>query len=752
MKRWAWGMVLAAVLMAVGAAGCETDEAGIIMTEYRLPQGKDGMDRILRIRMAHGTIDRTDRGGESIETGSGQFLLEVTDAEGRLVSQLDLNERFGQEILSFDRNFKLVSDDYNDDSVPDFAIGRPLNPGISEYRLFTFQDEEGLVELEVQESAEAGIVQDGEELSIRLDRIEGGFVGTWTEPEQSEPDKTYYIWKDGVFEPYKNEDEAYREGMLVRLEQNSIPHWEAAYPETNKRLHLGHHQEQVKEIFGEPSFRELVRDPTGVSLHAEVWRYESDQAQMTVTWSEEQTVSEYMIAYPMNTDISRTQIYKVNSYLQDYTTETKLPLIPTLSPEMEWNFESELPFNYLIGKAGKTLLVLGDDGWISGYHDDTTLYGIHEETGDVMWKAEGKYAGVQYAISEDRRHVAVMTQLNPETMEHEIRLRYLDSETGQLLWEKKWAESDAWLSGAQGVLAVGLGNPDKEWTLLGLKETNGERLWTRTMSPQERMYSDSFAKPVILVGLDQEMTAYDPWTGKFVWSRKRDAEPYRSYTFTHPAIDKVSADYRNMQASEKEERWFQIEDQYELIDLATGQTQASVPYDKGTYISLVNSDSMLIHRSDDAIFWRGEGFGTVWHDISDNKPRWETEGKLITGTLDGDILYGYINDRLTAVNRSSGEIIWTASYTWKDMNLGVDGVPYPNKRPILYQNYLVLPAEGSVYLASKETGELLGRIEGAIVTSAEGRELQTAYGMADSHAGKLWLGSANGTFRSVKIK
>lgn len=104
-----------------------------------------GVDKI-RVRMTEG------RHYEDKEPGpfqgwnyEGRFALEALDKGGRMLSSLDLNSAFGEEVLMFGKVFRLKFEDYNSDGYTDFAIGQHSGSNGFSYRIFSIRDNADII-------------------------------------------------------------------------------------------------------------------------------------------------------------------------------------------------------------------------------------------------------------------------------------------------------------------------------------------------------------------------------------------------------------------------------------------------------------------------------------------------------------------------------------------------------------------------------------------------------------------------------
>lgn len=81
----------------------------------------------------------------------GNFVIEGKDADGNLVSSLDLNEAFGGGNLVFGPMVELAFEDYNQDGNLDFTVGQWGTSNGFIYRLFSVNQESEIVALPIED-------------------------------------------------------------------------------------------------------------------------------------------------------------------------------------------------------------------------------------------------------------------------------------------------------------------------------------------------------------------------------------------------------------------------------------------------------------------------------------------------------------------------------------------------------------------------------------------------------------------------
>jgi hypothetical protein len=106
----------------------------------------------LSIVMTEGEFsEQLDAGPYSGWNYVGNFVIEGKDADGNLVSSLDLNEVFGGGNLVFGPMVELAFEDYNQDGNLDFTIGQWGTSNGFIYRLFSVNQESEIVALPIED-------------------------------------------------------------------------------------------------------------------------------------------------------------------------------------------------------------------------------------------------------------------------------------------------------------------------------------------------------------------------------------------------------------------------------------------------------------------------------------------------------------------------------------------------------------------------------------------------------------------------
>lgn len=685
----------------------------------------------------------------------GNFALVWTDEDGKKLGQLSLNEAFGQSSLIFTRSFPLLFDDYNKDGYPDVAIGQWGSSNGYVYRLFTIGPD-GIAQLPVENSST--LFNSSSEYSVRFTTLEQpGFQTSYYDNSTGTTVRSYFLWEDNQFHAYPSPDAlltAYQNQQLAEL---SREHLSKAFPElmVKKSLVIGDTQEQVKSLLGEPDAVRAVGFEDHPAVYAG-WRYENTWHQLDITWSEQGNVLEYNLTYKASSGVGgQTVNFHALPYGLEKTTVTNVPLIPSRQSVAEWKFSSGLRYNFLVGRAVGTLLVLGHDGLYSGHHNDSILYGVDAESGRKLWEVPAKFEGLSFALSSDRKHTAVLTFLDAQTKEYETKLQWIDVLTGQQVWEQKWKEQSgkfSRLSSAKGVVVLeerqDSSSGSAAASLRVLQESSGSLLWEKKLSADEKLLYDNSSNPFLIVIGSQSIRAYDPLSGRIVWSRQAVVKDTTINNQLKRYLELSNSDNRSLGSEPTSRLWLLLEGGYTCLDITSGAVIAVLPYEPGNFYKAVNDDYMFIYKSDSPDYWRGTTFTTSLYNLKRQTTVWQTNGRGRYSAVAGNTLYYLLDDRPVAVELASGKQLWQSPYTVKDLER--DQFKVGDKQPIVVNDELWVPGREQVFVFDRHTGELKNKLGNIVLGSAATKIFDTDYGMLNKLDDGLYVGSANGTFQKLK--
>ncbi|MFK7691525.1 PQQ-binding-like beta-propeller repeat protein [Paenibacillus sp. HJGM_3] len=536
--------------------------------------------------------------------------------------------------------------------------------------------------------------------------------------------------------------------------ERSRPHFQAAFPRAgaDATLALGDTRQQVRSRFAAPDAVRRVGYADSPEVY-EGWRYEDAEHQLDITWSAEGQVLAFTLAYPERSG-GRTTVYRAGLSTSGEVLYSDVPLLPSREYAVDWTFQSGLRYTYLVGRAGGSLFVLGDDGGYSGAHFDSTLYGIDAETGRKLWEAPGKFGGVAFSASSDGRHAAILTWVNPATKEYETKLQWMDAQSGAVEWEQRWQEKPQTVSrmaSADGVVVVEQRQDSSAGAANAfqvLHERTGDLLWEKKLSDDEKLLYESSGPNVIVIG-SCRIQAYDPLTGQVAWVKDAHVKDWTLNNKLLRRMELSGIDVRRLQEPSESDRklWILLEEGFTSLDLSNGATLAVLPYEPGNYYSSVGEDYMFIHKSDTSVYWKGRDFTTGLYDLKRKKLLWVAHGRGAYGVIQGDTLYYLLDDRPMAVDRESGTLLWQAPYTVGEMERGESG---GDKQLLVAGDELWVPGNEQLFVLDRLTGALKHRLGNAVLGSAAIRPYLTDYGMVTSLQDGLYLGSANGTFTKLR--
>ena len=132
----------------------------------------NGENQYLRLKMIEGEYYEDLNPGPYMGANwEGDFVLELADEAGNVISQTDLNKVF-KEPLIFNSSFEIQFDDYNDDGDIDFTIGQYASSNGKSYKLFTLRKDGTVEELPVKDHYSLFISNTTDFYSTKLTKID----------------------------------------------------------------------------------------------------------------------------------------------------------------------------------------------------------------------------------------------------------------------------------------------------------------------------------------------------------------------------------------------------------------------------------------------------------------------------------------------------------------------------------------------------------------------------------------------------
>ncbi|MFA5536582.1 MAG: stalk domain-containing protein [Bacillota bacterium] len=438
---------------------------------------------------------------------------------------------------------------------------------------------------------------------------------------------------------------------------------------------------------------------------------------------------------------------KVNWDAEKNAVEISRPGVKKLQLDWEWQFKSDLDFNFLVAETDDTLLVFGDDGLLSGHNEHTALYGIDKVTGKKIWQmnADKSFPMMvrDFVISADQKYLTVM-------IKSESKLVCLETATGEVVWKKNIEIDEAYLnelSGAEGVIAYTVANPSKQNFLYVLDENTGEMLWAKQFTAKENfsgdhLLADNYSYPTLLLATDQNITALDPQTGETRWELPGKSLSRNFYSLPFTALKE---DFRYFNHLKEETKWIIKEDKLVKMDLAKGEILNKVDFSEKNFISILDEQYLLIKKYDLGEYevfgknLKDKDFTTSLYDLEKDKTIWEMEGRGSLAVIEEGIIYlliGGYGGYPAAFELDTGNKLWQSPHKIGDI-----------KNLLVWENYLLVPDKESLHFLDKETGELLYWLADTQIKEAEARGPLNTYGLVTKIGDKLYVGSSDGSFQ-----
>lgn len=549
--------------------------------------------------------------------------------------------------------------------------------------------------------------------------------------------------------PYREQAEnerALRAGWIrkrdvepVKSDARSLSFTKAA---VKANLRPGDTASKFKQIFGEPSFRESSEavNMTGEPLQTlDVWRYETDAWQMAVTWSKDKTVRGIEFAYPEGEtgDLNVVAMDGESGRLSALT--VREPFVRSVRKEEAWRFQSELAYNFLVGKAGSTLLVLADDGGYSGMHYDKKLYGIDAATGRKRWTIDAKFEEIAYFISGDRRNAAVYTAYGDSPA-----LRYINASSGKTVWSKTFDRNSKEYEGyrlefskANGVIVMQKSDWEdkRSGKLTAFDESTGKTLWTKSLEGSESLILDRQSRDNVLIASKNRLSAYDSRTGKKRWELPENVDMSRFKSGFYENFP-YSVDERDLGSPAPAERWLSAKDELLRIDTKTGKVTHRLPLGGEQRVEQATERYFLLITGSRE--WPNETFTTALYDTVKSEIVWERQGRGAGAIVKEDTLYLTLDGHPAALQLATGRTVWQSPLT--------DGGP----RMILRGDELLVQGWKDLYTLRAKDGTALNRVAGQRFGYPDLREKPAAEGYVTKLGNNVYVGSGNGMFTKLE--
>jgi len=496
-------------------------------------------------------------------------------------------------------------------------------------------------------------------------------------------------------------------------------------------------QARVRELFGEPAYTEQSsnKGETGDKpFTLPVWRYETRTAHLILEWNAADVLES---AYYQDAD----GLLNLDQWTGSIGREPYLA--PSIVPDWEWRFQSDLPYNFLIDSAGDALIIAGEDGGFSGMHMKSILYALHKGTGEKIWQYDFGPHATMYGMSKDKRRLSLLKQ---DTDRKSVTIPYvletLYTQTGELAWQHKMDDVHVQGLTVSGNSAVVLysnlsnGTVTDDYSVQAWDVRTGQSLWTSKLPG----YKDiSIAGDQELVVLQAYREGYDPEGGVIIGLDPATGQEQWKLEKRHISMYNLLEDPSGYTAGSGK-IWTSTTDRLWLTDVRTGTDLEQYPIQQDSWYEVVNDQYLLSVRTDRTDDDRT--FTSSFIDRKTGEKRFTEQGYASYGTIVGNKLYFRLHNHASSFDLTTNKKIgfeYEGSY--------IDAGPVIAHGKILVSAY---PASGTVYVLDPDTMDPLGRL---LDTKLGVYDITPTYfmqGYLTDISGSLYIGSANGWFSKLK--
>ncbi|MDO3411081.1 PQQ-binding-like beta-propeller repeat protein [Saccharibacillus sp. CPCC 101409] len=518
------------------------------------------------------------------------------------------------------------------------------------------------------------------------------------------------------------------------------------------RLKPGAGEQSVLSLLGEPfsiTKAPMVwpSDPGKDGLHrwtdgGEEWRYEWPDAHLLVYISEKGKLTgrNWILPNPSSKPESsggelRPQPYEILS--------GPLKLTPSIKPELDWRANIDVDYAYLEYANDDMLLVRGDDGGFSGFHMSSVIYGLDRVSGKTLWKRDVGW-NFPALLPDSTGESLTFDNYQPnDGINGEPLLYQIGLSDGKPLWryEPSAARQGVLVAAAQGTVVAyrkaekygGLG------TVAALDSKTGQVKWKQQVREPFGLLNEGADDPYVLLAQGTTLRALNPDTGKAVWS----AEIGRA-----DAVGSAVLNPANLPVAEKSppERWVKIGgESWKKIDLLSGKTLAGYAINDSASFEDIGGGYLLVRQSKDDKKPSSQTtkIQTSLVEASSGRELWTLPAEVGYGRIENGTLYAIVDRIPSALSLDSGHTIWKAAESGADSGTAkLDGA---GSFAIL-GGYLLLPYNRDLLAFDKATGEQIGRIDGFRFGYPETHDRLVQRSLLNIQHGKLYVGSASGSF------
>jgi len=215
----------------------------------------------------------------------------------------------------------------------------------------------------------------------------------------------------------------------------------------------------------------------------------------------------YLFIMAYKEEHEKLSFYKVDLNLK---TITEYLAVKSLKDEypLEWSMKSDVRINRYVDKVSDVVLVEGTDGRLSGFHDHDYLYALNKYTGEKIWEFYGKYAGVTYRFSKDRKYTYLGHMV-------EGYIKCLETNSGKVIWKKEVGDHFEFTTVRDTIMV------SSDHTIRAYRADDGELQWEKKAGEDVFLFASNDNLPVAVVSYSNGLTAYDPVSWNIEWQITR---------------------------------------------------------------------------------------------------------------------------------------------------------------------------------------------------------------------------------------
>lgn len=416
-------------------------------------------------------------------------------------------------------------------------------------------------------------------------------------------------------------------------------------------------QARVRRLFGEPYYieqSENIADIGEKPVTLPIWHYKNGSTHLIIGWNEDGSV----------------KFSQYGKLLETGTTLSESPgsqyMMPSVIPEWEWRFQSDLPYNFLLDKIGNNLIIAGEDGGFSGMHMKSNVYALNADTGHRIWQYDLGYDAHLYGTSKDKSLMAFLKRENKSNSINVI-LEAVKTKSGEKVWQQTIEHVNARSLAVSGQVVTVVysdmvnGTDTSDFTMQAWDIRTGKTLWSKKLPKFtdaaflngagrfEVLLMKSYTNPN---GYDPNgglLIGYDPKTGKELW--KMDQRISDMYTFlTDPT--------RHTEGTGA--IWTRTNTQLLLTDVKTGRDIEEYPLEEDSMYEVINDEYLFLVKRDREDRDNNE-FSSSLIRRGSGDPVFTESGYASFGMIDGEKLYYRLNSDTFSYDLKSGHKFGTPS-------------------------------------------------------------------------------------------